>query len=138
MTDQERDERMARITERIHELTNELLGLQARRGVLELSKRVNLDELGARLTQALNMRETDGGGFGFTCECDHTHDKTLKVLSDMGIPLEHAEPIVGRFALWGGCCDCEVILNVLPHAYEDDQDDDQGAADQAGSEENRP
>jgi hypothetical protein len=43
--------------------------------------------------------------------CDHTHNKTIALLVDLGFSEEERNDIIGVLESRGGYCDCEVLLN---------------------------
>ena len=43
--------------------------------------------------------------------CDHTHNKTIALLVDLGFSDEDRNDIIGVLESRGGYCDCEVLLN---------------------------
>jgi hypothetical protein len=53
---------------------------------------------------------TDQASMAWTC--DNTHALSRKILADMKLTSDGIEDSLAHFQEHGGCCDCEILLNL--------------------------
>jgi Protein of unknown function (DUF2695) len=68
------------------------------------------DRLGG--PEGCDFQEAPDSPDGFTWDCDHSRDKTVAILRDMGADDEDVATRSPTSTRTAGFCDCEILLNV--------------------------
>jgi hypothetical protein len=68
------------------------------------------DRLGG--PEGCDFQDAPDSAYGVTWDCDHSRDKAVAILRDMGADDEDVATTLTYFDERGGYCDCEILLNV--------------------------